>query len=1138
MDRSVSPSNYPRSPLNEPYSPLGRMRSRDPVAEEGGLPKRPSVQHLPSVGQEGLEYADLQYQPVQPTSALGADAAAQTRNIAEDLHLHAPKPSLPKSSAIAQVQAVTRTDSSSAAQHGIGNATPAGQDHHTEPLGRITSRASFSRPGSSSSQQQGRRSSMAQDDDHGPAELGMRVPINPLMGDVQAPSPAPQTPSHTGQNGEKRRLHHTRTRSGRDALPPGSYGLHGHGVPSSDPFEQDWYAKHPEELVSEEAHGHGVYEGIGSGRGAFAMSSDDLNKIVRDTGGRGAGFGESLVLTMIISLTTSGTTGKTTSYPDEQIGYMASEQYASRSESTAPPELTLTKTLTNASQPSVESPLRRASLPVEDVDPVVATHSRRALSGQSAETFDSSGDDDQVHVGAPSKKYNKITGGEESMRETSAARPYGAHEADDDEDHHVPILAEDEVAKEIGSEHMQAAVSPRFDRRSSSYDEHRSGDATPTSRPPSRPGSIYGLHSASHSLSRFISHHDDRDTMHTPLEDVDEYEPLFADDDPNKKVVSHAERFKPRPDALKHRFPSQDIWEDTPSSAMYQTSVSTPDLPRVVPEPSAVFEHPDQEAARKGEPSEAEKAKLVPKEERLAKSRFAPHLRDDMPTRPGMQPRFPSQDIWEDSPDSQHLVTTVSSPPVDRADEPDPLETTKPFVPPRPAGKSRLGEGASSAQIAPSVSARPPKKDVHAAPPFGADLTDTTGAKLTKPTSPTELKKAPSIPDRPKPSIPPRPAKKLSGDSLSKTMSSESTASNATERAIPATSPPITKAKPQIPARPAQSSKFGGLKGNFMNDLNQKLGLGPPKEKEPEPEVETKPLEDARKGRARGPQRRAPAKSPTAAPAPAPVPAPSFCVSKIMTMFHIDERNALNHGSFGGLQQAEKVDDPKEQQVQPTEDSEMPGAFPDSIQEPEAKVDVEGVERSEDAPAPVAPSPVANIAEEHVDPGTSAPKQEITSPVSQEPADSDEQILSQHPSQSSAGKLEHIPSREETDPNTDAILVNKQTTASLGTESEPPEQHETKAAEEPIELRNEQVSASAPEPASAITKQSSLDATSQDKVTPFAMEAQQGDIAPSADHAAEPMPEQDVSYKQLEEMTQKADGKTKLEDGGTAKVVD
>jgi hypothetical protein len=98
---------------------------------------------------------------------------------------------------------------------------------------------------------------------------------------------------------------------------------------------------------------------------------------------------------------------------------------------------------------------------------------------------------------------------------------------------------------------------------------------------------------------------------------------------------------------------------------------------------------------------------------------------------------------------------------------------------------------------------------------------------------------------------------------LSKTLSGESATASEQEKV----SPLVTKAKPQVPARPGQSSKIANLRGNFMNDLNQKLGLGPPKEKEPEPEPvieEVKPLEDARKGRARGPQRRAPAKSPAA----------------------------------------------------------------------------------------------------------------------------------------------------------------------------------------------------------------------------------------------------------------------------------
>jgi hypothetical protein len=37
--------------------------------------------------------------------------------------------------------------------------------------------------------------------------------------------------------------------------------------------------------------------------------------------------------------------------------------------------------------------------------------------------------------------------------------------------------------------------------------------------------------------------------------------PRFPEDDAKKETVSAADRFKKRPDTLKHRFPSQDIWE-------------------------------------------------------------------------------------------------------------------------------------------------------------------------------------------------------------------------------------------------------------------------------------------------------------------------------------------------------------------------------------------------------------------------------------------------------------------------------------------------------------------------------------------------------------------------------------------------
>lgn len=288
LDRSVSPGNYPRSPLNEPWSAnLARQKTNEKATAEA-LPRRPSVQHLPSVGQEGMEYADImdvQSSLQPPVSALGADAAAQTRNIAEDLQLHAPKPSLPKASATAQVQAVTRTDSAQGKP-----STPSLED--SEPLRQVRTKNSFSRPTSAAAGE--RRSSIFGDEETGPAELGLRVPINPLLGDVQAPSPGPGlSPAHTGTNGDKKRPSHSRGKTSRELFtPPGSYGLHGHGVVPQDRFERDWYAKHPEAAQLEETHGHGVYESIGSGRGAFALSSDDLNKIVRDTASRGAGYGK------------------------------------------------------------------------------------------------------------------------------------------------------------------------------------------------------------------------------------------------------------------------------------------------------------------------------------------------------------------------------------------------------------------------------------------------------------------------------------------------------------------------------------------------------------------------------------------------------------------------------------------------------------------------------------------------------------------------------------------------------------------------------------------------------------------------------------------------------------------------------
>lgn len=282
-ERSVSPfpDSYAPSPLNDLPNGWGLKRTTS-----NDLPQRPPSVTIPSLGQEGIEYQDLD---VANVSEAQQATPPETRNVGSDLKLHAPRPSLPTSSAKARVQAVTRTDSRQAAAAGLGRApSPSNDDHSERPTRSLHSRASGSR-GDSSTMSADRRQSF-HGEEHGIPEIGQRVPMYPNAGDVQAPSPSP----YLAEPQEKRsgRNHH-RTRSGREAsLPPGSYGLHGHGVPSNDKFEKAWYEKHPEEFVREEQGQYGP--GVGTPRPDWALSSDDLNKIVRGSAVNGSGLGKSL----------------------------------------------------------------------------------------------------------------------------------------------------------------------------------------------------------------------------------------------------------------------------------------------------------------------------------------------------------------------------------------------------------------------------------------------------------------------------------------------------------------------------------------------------------------------------------------------------------------------------------------------------------------------------------------------------------------------------------------------------------------------------------------------------------------------------------------------------------------------------
>ncbi|KAJ5950745.1 uncharacterized protein N7479_009158 [Penicillium vulpinum] len=737
-DRSVSPmrDSYAPSPFNEWTGPnMSRTVSND-------LPPRPPSVTIPSLGEEGIEYADLD--PGNMSDGRH-QTPAETRNVSSDLKIHAPRPSLPTSSAEAKVQTVTRTDSRQAAAAGLGRGVSPAREEQERSSRSLNSRTSGSRAESSTASNERRHSALLGE------EQGFRVPMYPNAGDVQAPSPSP----YLEQGLQRSSRNHNRTRSARDSsLPPGSYGLHGHGIQHPDKFEKAWYEKHPDEFVKEE----GQYgPGVGTPRPDWAMSSDDLNKIVRSSAHTSSGIGT--------SPTVVGT-------PEEEVGYIASDEYIHLIAS-PPPDARI------ESQPAVESPLRQMSFPSEatQTKPTANLRHRRSSSHSQREGG-------VIHVDDPMHPLHHPDGFAPTPATEENESTY-ENAVEDDE----PILAADEVRPE--SAYLHPAVSPTFDRRASFEDEGRSRTPSVThSRSNSRSASAQGQFPA-------LTRYDSREDAHTPLEDVEEYEPLFPEEDAKKE--SAADRFKKRPDTLKHRFPSQDIWEDTPNSLQLQATVTTPDLPKR--DSSEIFETPEQEVSRKMQNT------------KLDSHQVASHIlegesvREKAPVRPDtFKQRFPSRDIWEDAPDSHQLVTTV---------EPAKEELKSPEVPSRPG--------------------IPPRPQRHA-----------------QSTSPSEKRQPPSIPDRPKPQVPTRPAKP----------SSQTPASTAeAPRSAPAVK--AKPAIPVRPGGSKIAAMKAGFLTDLNSRLQLGPQQPKPQQKEPEPPAEKQPLSDARKGRARGPARRKPAEKTT-----------------------------------------------------------------------------------------------------------------------------------------------------------------------------------------------------------------------------------------------------------------------------------
>jgi hypothetical protein len=445
-----------------------------------------------------------------------------------------------------------------------------------------------------------------------------------------------------------------------------------------------------------------------------------------------------------------------------------------------------------------------------------------------------------------------------------ASRKMTHYDSEDEHTHRdgTPILAADEIMKRPSSAFMPAAVVPEPRADDDYYyesDDHHGGSRR-NSRPSSRPVSVHGpqaLHGyGGGSLHRYVSHEEvNHSGVGTPLEEIEEYEPLFPEE--GEAGSEKPKALKKRPDlAAMHHFPSQDIWEDTPSSLQYSAEVSTPELERqqdaldadrAAHVDGSTFETPEQEEARKQAGPD-----MTSSEKTLNKPHFKPGVLEDLKTsqRPGTH-RFPSSDVWEDTPSSMLGETTVSTPEMDDARGSIPGSQNKPAIPSRPQRGSKLS------------SEEQPGDD--------------------EPVSPTKTK-APSIPA--KPSIPSRPVRSARGDGAPL----EQSRSGGSDEGVAA--PPVPKAKPAVPARPG--SKISALQGSFMSDLNNRLKLGPqapPKKEEPQvsEEAEREPLVDARKSRAKGPPRRKPAAS-------APVDRKqsfTFAMSPLITCWTIDETDEL-----------------------------------------------------------------------------------------------------------------------------------------------------------------------------------------------------------------------------------------------------
>ncbi|RKF71814.1 putative protein impact protein [Golovinomyces cichoracearum] len=830
LEKSVYPSQEIHAfSQNMMALDLNERRDQEPVDPDtcvvsGAEIRRPSSVNLPSLGEEGIEYDDV-YVGLENESELPSTKVSNNSN---DYTHHAPSSDSPCSSTVVDSSMTNNTGSSktSEKENSIDTISRK-EDLQSGSTSRNFTHADRCIPNLSN--------------ELGIPQIGQYVPMNPNAGDVQAPPPSLGSHVATGatlNENEAQKRNHTRKLSGREKdIPSDSYGRFGHGIIiTQDRFDKAYYKKHPELLKKET----GFY---GEARPEWAMSSEDLNKIVRDTASHGTGVGASC---------------KNIGTPSEQIGLKASEEYVCKISSPCP-------------QPCNQK--INQALYKSDIEPSSISESFNSIPERFATTFDNKevvkyrddketlGHENITHADDSARRYISDSGAFEHISLTENSRSNTFREnTHNDHGYEAPILASDEVAKNPLDRELQPAVFPLNESSKASQEEYvySSNNQEESNK-------------VNHKLGALISATNSNYYKPTPLEDLEEYEPLFPDE---RKAVEKSgtlnlvEKFQ-CPE-MNRRFPSQDVWEDTPNSLQYTATVSAPQLPeeRKEREKTGYEEETLPQAFARMQEELAEQELKGPENGR-PQERVKKPMKIIRQSEPGTifevtNHRFPSRDIWEDTPDSLLLRTSVARPqiekePINSAEEQYDLVTTESKMTPNMSQlSSNHTDVTNEVRLQSVIKSSPP---VYAgsslAPGSNENLSIAKRENITKnPQKPLSRESYPAVPSKSKPQIPARPSKL--GSRESSMTSSTNLGSNTLATG---------KLKPPVPSRPS-GGKIAAFQSDFISDLNKRLQLGPQASKgdmqnSDVTQVKTlkAPLVDPRKGRARGPVRRAPNKN-------------------------------------------------------------------------------------------------------------------------------------------------------------------------------------------------------------------------------------------------------------------------------------